>query len=119
MAGGAASLECQLKSRSHGCGCAFLIQRRNYGGIVDAIARIAREEGIGSPWTGTMTTVGRAMLLNAGQLAAGEAKTRVNKYTGMEGLKLQFVSAFIGASWQRWRSLPSGCPEVKDSKRCS
>ena len=73
--------------------------RRNYGGIVDAIARIAREEGVGSLWTGTMTTVGRAMLLNAGQLAVySEAKTRVNKYTGMEGLRLQFVSAFIGAT---------------------
>ena len=44
-------------------------KRRNYKGIVDAIATIARQEGVATLWTGTVTTVGRAMLLNAGQLA--------------------------------------------------
>lgn len=45
-------------------------QRRNYKNCFDAIARIAREEGVLVLWRGVTPTVLRAMILNAAQLAS-------------------------------------------------
>lgn len=45
-------------------------QRRNYAGVVDAIAKMARSEGIGSLWRGSALTVNRAMIVTASQLAS-------------------------------------------------
>lgn len=45
-------------------------QRRNYKHAFDAIARIAREEGVLVLWRGVTPTVLRAMVLNGAQLAS-------------------------------------------------
>lgn len=44
-------------------------QRRNYRGVGDAIAQMARREGVGSLWRGSSMTVNRAMIVTASQLA--------------------------------------------------
>lgn len=45
-------------------------QRRNYKSVVDAISRMARQEGIPSLWRGSSLTINRAMLVTASQLAS-------------------------------------------------
>ncbi|CAI9116166.1 OLC1v1017246C1 [Oldenlandia corymbosa var. corymbosa] len=45
-------------------------QRRNYKGVMDAITKMSREEGIGSLWRGSSLTVNRAMIVTASQLAS-------------------------------------------------
>ncbi|AED91400.1 Mitochondrial uncoupling protein 6 [Arabidopsis thaliana] len=46
-----------------------LNRRRNYKSVVDAIDRIARQEGVSSLWRGSWLTVNRAMIVTASQLA--------------------------------------------------
>ena len=45
-------------------------QRRNYKNVFDALARIVREEGLFTLWRGAIPTMGRAMVVNAAQLAS-------------------------------------------------
>ncbi|KAJ4827955.1 Mitochondrial uncoupling protein 5 [Turnera subulata] len=45
-------------------------QRRNYKSVVDAISRMAKQEGVTSLWRGSSLTVNRAMLVTASQLAS-------------------------------------------------
>lgn len=45
-------------------------QRRNYRGVIDAITRMSKQEGIGSLWRGSSLTVNRAMIVTASQLAS-------------------------------------------------
>jgi solute carrier family 25 oxoglutarate transporter 11 len=45
-------------------------QRRGYKHVFDALIRVTREEGITTLWRGCIPTVGRAMALNAAQLAS-------------------------------------------------
>ncbi|KAJ9128662.1 hypothetical protein P3X46_034630 [Hevea brasiliensis] len=45
-------------------------QRRNYKSVIDAITRMAKQEGITSLWRGSSLTVNRAMLVTASQLAS-------------------------------------------------
>ncbi|XP_014519194.1 mitochondrial uncoupling protein 5 [Vigna radiata var. radiata] len=45
-------------------------ERRNYKSVVDAILRMARQEGVTSLWRGSSLTVNRAMLVTASQLAS-------------------------------------------------
>uniref|UniRef100_A0A0D6R017 Uncharacterized protein n=1 Tax=Araucaria cunninghamii TaxID=56994 RepID=A0A0D6R017_ARACU len=45
-------------------------ERRNYTSVVDAIARMVRQEGVTSLWTGSALTVQRAMIVTASQLAS-------------------------------------------------
>ena len=45
-------------------------QRRNYKNVFDALFRIIREEGIFTLWRGAIPTMGRAMVVNAAQLAS-------------------------------------------------
>ena len=55
-----------------------LSQRRNYGGVGDAIRRMSASEGIGSLWRGSSLTVNRAMIVTASQLATyDEAKEAI------------------------------------------
>eukprot|EP00937_MAST-01D_sp_MAST-1D-sp2_P003808 g3808.t1 len=46
-------------------------QKRGYTSALDAVVRIAREEGVGALWRGAGPTVTRAVLLNVGQLGVG------------------------------------------------
>lgn len=45
-------------------------QRRNYKSALDAITRMARQEGVASLWRGSSLTVNRAMIVTASQLAS-------------------------------------------------
>lgn len=45
-------------------------ERRNYKHVGDAIVRMAREEGLTTLWRGAIPTMGRAMVVNAAQLAS-------------------------------------------------
>lgn len=54
-------------------------ERRNYNGVRECIARIAREEGIPALWTGAPATVLRACLLSACAMGiTSEAKMRLS-----------------------------------------
>ena len=44
-------------------------KRRNYKNVFDALFRMYREEGITTLWRGAIPTMGRAMVVNAAQLA--------------------------------------------------
>ncbi|XP_055388429.1 uncharacterized protein LOC129616994 [Condylostylus longicornis] len=57
--------------------------RRNYKGAVDALTRIAKEEGICGWWRGCTPTVARAMALNMGMLASfDQSKEMLEKRFG-------------------------------------
>ncbi|KAL5714304.1 Mitochondrial uncoupling protein 5 [Ranunculus cassubicifolius] len=45
-------------------------ERRNYKSVIDAIQRMAKQEGITSLWRGSSLTVNRAMIVTASQLAS-------------------------------------------------
>lgn len=47
-----------------------LAERRNYKNVFDALFRITREEGLFTLWRGAIPTMGRAMVVNAAQLAS-------------------------------------------------
>lgn len=48
----------------------FSDQRRNYKNVFDALFRIVKEEGLFTLWRGAVPTMGRAMVVNAAQLAS-------------------------------------------------
>lgn len=45
-------------------------ERRNYTNVFNALYRIVKEEGIITLWRGAVPTMGRAMVVNAAQLAS-------------------------------------------------
>lgn len=47
-----------------------LAERRGYTNVINALARIAREEGIATWWRGCIATMGRAAVVNMAQLAS-------------------------------------------------
>ncbi|XP_064460795.1 mitochondrial 2-oxoglutarate/malate carrier protein-like [Ornithodoros turicata] len=47
-----------------------LNERRGYRNVFDALIRITREEGLLTLWRGCVPTIGRAMVVNAAQLAS-------------------------------------------------
>lgn len=58
-------------------------ERRNYVGVLDALTRIAREEGLGAMWKGVAPNVLRGMAMNVGQLAVyDQAKEAMGKVFG-------------------------------------
>ncbi len=60
-------------------------QRRNYKGVVDAFARIAREEGIATFWRGCGPFVQRAMLVGIVQVGTlDQNKHLLEDYAGMK-----------------------------------
>jgi len=88
-----------------------LDQRRNYSGVVNAMTRIAQEEGVGALWSAWQPTLIRATLLNAGQLGGySEAKQRlepVMKPLGLGGLPLQFMSGLFSGALATALSCPA------------
>lgn len=78
-------------------------ERRGYTGVVNAVARITREEGVTALWRGCAPTVARAMSLNAAMLATSDQlKEAFAPYLG--GLKStsnlvasSLVAGFAGA----------------------
>lgn len=59
-----------------------LAERRNYKNVVDALVRMTREEGLFTLWRGAIPTMGRAMVVNAAQLASYSQAKQVLLGTG-------------------------------------
>ena len=57
-------------------------QRRNYKNVFDALFRIFKEEGLLTLWRGAIPTMGRAMVVNAAQLASYSQAKQLILQTG-------------------------------------
>lgn len=76
-----------------------LAERANYTGVLDALSRIAKNEGVLALWNGCLPTVARAMALNFGQLAFfSEAKAQLKRFDGKlsQGEQALLASAVAG-----------------------
>ena len=81
-------------------------ERANYKSVVDALTRIARNEGIGAWWAGAYPTVVRAMALNFGQLAFfSEAKSQL-KDTSLSPRTQTLTASAIAGFFASFFSLP-------------
>lgn len=58
-------------------------ERRNYKNVFDALFRIIKEEGLFTLWRGAIPTMGRAMVVNAAQLASYSQAKQALLDTGM------------------------------------
>lgn len=85
-----------------------LNERRNYTGVFNALTRIAREEGILTLWRGCIPTMGRAMVVNAAQLASySQAKQYLIKTEVFEeGIQLHFVASMMSGFITTVASMP-------------
>lgn len=83
-------------------------ERRNYSNAFTALARIAREEGIVTLWRGAVPTMGRAMVVNAAQLASYSQAKEVLLNTGYfkEDILLHFCSSMISGLVTTMASMP-------------
>jgi solute carrier family 25 (mitochondrial oxoglutarate transporter), member 11 len=71
-------------------------ERRNYSGVINALSRIIKEEGVFSLWKGSTPTVYRAIVLNIAMLAtADEAKERLAPYLGGETSKANVITSSV------------------------
>ena len=74
-------------------------QRRNYKNVFDALFRIFREEGILTLWRGAIPTMGRAMVVNAAQLASYSQAKQLLVQTG--NLKFCSINHFC-SKWSEY-----------------
>ncbi|KAJ3343690.1 putative mitochondrial 2-oxoglutarate/malate carrier protein [Entophlyctis luteolus] len=88
-------------------GMAPAAARKNYSSVVNAIARISREEGILALWKGSGPTVVRAMALNLGMLSTySEAKTRLEPVLGKNSSATALASSAVAGFFASFFSLP-------------
>lgn len=81
-------------------------QRANYSSVIDALARIAKNEGITRLWAGCYPTVVRAMALNFGQLAFfSEAKNQL-KTTSLSSRTQTLTASAVAGFFASFFSLP-------------
>lgn len=81
-------------------------QRANYTSVVDALSRIAKNEGVLRLWAGAYPTVVRAMALNFGQLAFfSEAKSQL-KSTSLSSRNQTLTASAIAGFFASFLSLP-------------
>jgi len=83
-------------------------QRRGYTSVFNALSRIVSEEGLFALWRGCIPTVGRAMVVNAAQLASYSQAKQILVNTGHfnEGLFLHFVASMISGLITTAASMP-------------
>ncbi|XP_066253081.1 mitochondrial 2-oxoglutarate/malate carrier protein-like [Euwallacea similis] len=83
-------------------------EKRNYKNVFDALFRIYREEGIVTLWRGAVPTMGRAMVVNAAQLASySQAKQYLVKSGYFhEGIFLHFMASMISGLVTTAASMP-------------
>ncbi|KAK0382837.1 hypothetical protein NLU13_9932 [Sarocladium strictum] len=82
-------------------------ERKNYKSVVDALASIAKSEGVGALWAGAAPTVVRAMALNFGQLAFfSEAKVQLKKNTDLSARAQTLSASAIAGFFASFFSLP-------------
>lgn len=81
-------------------------QRANYTSVIDALTRIAKNEGVTRLWAGSYPTVVRAMALNFGQLAFfSEAKQQL-KSTSLSSRTQTLTASAIAGFFASFLSLP-------------
>lgn len=81
-------------------------QRANYTSVIDALSRIAKNEGVLRLWAGAYPTVVRAMALNFGQLAFfSEAKSQL-KSTSLSSRSQTLTASAIAGFFASFLSLP-------------
>lgn len=85
-----------------------LEERRNYSNVVDALIRIYREEGIKTWWRGAVPTMGRAMVVNAVQLATySQSKQMLAEYFKLkDGIFLHFCASMLSGLFTTAASMP-------------
>ncbi|PNY24672.1 mitochondrial 2-oxoglutarate/malate carrier protein [Tolypocladium capitatum] len=84
-----------------------LAERKNYKSVIDALASIAKSEGVGALWAGAAPTVVRAMALNFGQLAFfSEAKVQLKKNTDLSARAQTLSASAIAGFFASFFSLP-------------
>ncbi|CAD5211072.1 unnamed protein product [Bursaphelenchus okinawaensis] len=83
-------------------------ERRNYTSVFNAIARIYKEEGLRALWRGCIPTIGRAMVVNAAQLATySQAKQAILATQYLEdGIFCHFVASMISGLATTIASMP-------------
>ncbi|KAK3802841.1 hypothetical protein RRG08_053992 [Elysia crispata] len=83
-------------------------ERRGYKNVFNALGRIISEEGLFTLWRGCIPTVGRAMVVNAAQLASYSQAKQILISTSYfsEGLFLHFVASMISGLITTAASMP-------------
>lgn len=84
-------------------------ERRNYKGVINALSRMASEEGISALWRGCIPTIGRAMVVNMTQLASYSQFKRYfhNGPLKMEeGILLHFCASMLSGLLTTITSMP-------------
>eukprot|EP00088_Acartia_fossae_P045690 TRINITY_DN4923_c0_g1_i1.p1 TRINITY_DN4923_c0_g1~~TRINITY_DN4923_c0_g1_i1.p1 ORF type:complete len:306 (-),score=73.13 TRINITY_DN4923_c0_g1_i1:409-1326(-) len=80
--------------------------QRNYKSVVDALFRIYKEEGVTTLWRGATPTMGRAMVVNAAQLATySQAKQAILAYVP-DGIFCHFLASMISGLVTTIASMP-------------
>ena len=81
-------------------------EQRGYKGVFDALARIAREEGVAKLWTGFEPTAFRAVAMNVGMMASyDQAKQAIAKVNG-EGTVTNLCASAVSGLTASVCSLP-------------
>jgi len=85
-----------------------LNERRNYSSVVNALVRITNEEGLLTLWRGAIPTMGRAMVVNAAQLASYSQAKQGLMSTGYfkDNIFLHFCSSMISGLVTTAASMP-------------
>jgi len=83
-------------------------KRRNYKSVFDALIRIYKEEGVTTLWRGATPTMGRAMVVNAAQLATYSQAKQFILSTGyiQDGIGCHFVASMISGLVTTIASMP-------------
>lgn len=83
-------------------------ERRNYKNVIDALIRITKEEGLLTLWRGAIPTMGRAMVVNAAQLATYSQAKQGLVATGYfsDGIFLHFCASMISGLVTTAASMP-------------
>ncbi|XP_012256308.1 mitochondrial 2-oxoglutarate/malate carrier protein-like [Athalia rosae] len=85
-----------------------LAERRNYKNVFHALFRITKDEGLLTLWRGAIPTMGRAMVVNAAQLASYSQAKQALLDTGYfeENITLHFASSMISGLVTTAASMP-------------
>lgn len=83
-------------------------ERRNYKHVIDALARIVKEEGVLTLWRGAVPTMGRAMVVNGAQLASYSQAKQLLLSTGWFGdnIGLHFCASMLSGLVTTAASMP-------------
>lgn len=83
-------------------------KRRNYKNVFNALARIYKEEGVTTLWRGATPTMGRAMVVNAAQLATYSQAKELILGTGYvkDGIFCHFLASMISGLVTTIASMP-------------